>query len=195
MIPPGFTRMTCDKHSGEEVRTPVDKQILALDALSKLTREFCDTPDFERLIDVLMLTLCGQFAVADVFALLRRPSLQSLNQSFFATGRYKRDVMLASLPVTAASHSARKKAFSRRRACSATLSTKLTLSGIMVGPFAVVRIRAVREPDLAASPLPPPRATAGIASSPPWKAGTPRGLPIPGTPRRPRSTARGKEPS
>jgi signal transduction histidine kinase len=98
-MPTDIIRPTCDKQSDADVRRPVDKQILALDALSKLTRQFCDKPDFERLIDVLMMTLCGQFSVADVFALLKKPSSYSLNQSFFATGRFKRDVMLASLQV------------------------------------------------------------------------------------------------
>ena len=101
-MPTDTTRLRCDEQSDTRAGTLVDKQVLALDALSKLTRQFCDKPDFERFIDVLMMTLCGQFSVADVFALLKKPSSHSLNQSFFATGRFKKDVMLASLQVAVA---------------------------------------------------------------------------------------------
>jgi signal transduction histidine kinase len=80
-----------------ESRQPMEKRILALDALSKLTRQFCYTRDFEHLIDILLMTLCGQFSVADSFALLRKPSSQAINQSFFATGRFKKEVLLTSL--------------------------------------------------------------------------------------------------
>lgn len=99
-MPDDGTRLTCKPDVGPATRVPMEKQILALDALSKLTRQFCDKPDFERLIDVLMMTLCGQFSVADSFALLRKPSSQSLNQSFFATGRFTKNVILATLQIT-----------------------------------------------------------------------------------------------
>jgi hypothetical protein len=78
-------------------REPMEKQILALDSLSKLTRQFCDKPDFEHLVDILLMTLCGQFSVADSFALLRKPNSQTINQSFFATGRFKSEVLLTSI--------------------------------------------------------------------------------------------------
>lgn len=78
-------------------RQPMERRILALDALSKLTRQFCDKPDFERLIDILLMTLCGQFSVTDSFALLRKPSSQVVRESFFATGRFKGEALLSSL--------------------------------------------------------------------------------------------------
>jgi two-component system NtrC family sensor kinase len=79
----------------------MERRMLALDALSNLTRQFCDKPDFERLIDVLLMTICGQLSVADSFALLRKFGAQSLTQSFFATGKLRRNMMLASLQVSA----------------------------------------------------------------------------------------------
>jgi two-component system NtrC family sensor kinase len=78
-----------------------ERKLLALDALSNLTKQFCERPDFEQLIDVLLMTLCGQFSTADSFALLKKPSAQSLNKSFFATGRFRRDILIASLPIEA----------------------------------------------------------------------------------------------
>jgi signal transduction histidine kinase len=98
-----------DKSSGQLVfsemltrdgRQPLGRQILALDALSKLTQQFCDEPDFERLIDTLLATLCGQFAVGNAFALLRKPSSQALDQSFFGTGTFKEVVLLSSIQLT-----------------------------------------------------------------------------------------------
>jgi signal transduction histidine kinase len=77
----------------------MERQILAFDALSKLTKQFCKQPDFEQLMDVLLMTLCGQFSTADSFALLKKPSAQSLNKSFFATGRFRKDVLIPSLQV------------------------------------------------------------------------------------------------
>ena len=92
-------RVTYPRISLGDAREPLERQILALDALSKLTKRFCEHPDFEQLIDVLLMTLCGQFSVADSFALLKRPSAQSLNKSFFATGRFRKDILIASLQV------------------------------------------------------------------------------------------------
>jgi two-component system NtrC family sensor kinase len=77
--------------------SPLERQTLALDALSKLTRQFCDKPDFEQLIDILLMTLCGQFSAADSFALLRRPGWQAWNNSLFATGTFRSDTALGSL--------------------------------------------------------------------------------------------------
>jgi PAS domain S-box-containing protein len=77
--------------------TCINKQTLALDALSNLTGRFCEKQDFEELIDLLLMTLCGQFSVAHAFALLFKPSSQSLNETFFATGDFKGNARLRSL--------------------------------------------------------------------------------------------------
>ncbi len=79
---------------------PWERQILALDALSKLTRRFSSHPDFQQLIDVLLMTLSGQFSVANSFVILRKPSFYTLKSSFFATGKLKTNLMLASLKMT-----------------------------------------------------------------------------------------------
>lgn len=82
-----------------DIHGPMERQMLAFDALSKLTRQFCKHPDFGQLMDVLLMTLCGQFSTADSFALLKKPSAQSLNKSFFATGRFRKDILIPSLQV------------------------------------------------------------------------------------------------
>jgi signal transduction histidine kinase len=80
-------------------REALGRQILALDSLSKLTKQFSERPDFEHLVEILLMTLCGQFSTSDSFALLNKPGAQNLNQLFFATGRFKNDVLLTSLQV------------------------------------------------------------------------------------------------
>ncbi len=92
-------RTTYAGASPGEALEPLERQTLAFDALSKLTRQFCEHPDFEQLMDILLMTLCGQFSIADSFALLKKPSAQSLNKSFFATGRFRKDIMIPSLQV------------------------------------------------------------------------------------------------
>jgi signal transduction histidine kinase len=81
-------------------RVFIDKQVLALNALSKLARQFSNRPDFIQLVDVLLLTLSGQFSVANVFATLHKPDSQSTRTCFFATGKFKNDSVLPSLEIT-----------------------------------------------------------------------------------------------
>ncbi len=69
----------------------LDKQMLGLDALSKLARQFSNKPEFYQLIEVLLLTLSGQFSVADAFALLHKPGLKEAQHGFFGTGKYRND--------------------------------------------------------------------------------------------------------
>nr|MBN2276450.1 GHKL domain-containing protein [candidate division Zixibacteria bacterium] len=79
------------------VQQDSDKQVLALDALSKLAKQFSSQPQFERIIDVLLLTMCGQFSVANAFALFQQPGIHLKNQFFFASGRFKKNDLLSSL--------------------------------------------------------------------------------------------------
>ena len=51
----------------------VDRQAMALDALSKLSRQFASQPNFSRLVDTLVLTISGQFSVTNAFASFHRP--------------------------------------------------------------------------------------------------------------------------
>ena len=73
------------------------KQSLALDALSKLAQQFADKPQFNRLIEVLVLTLSGQFSSPNVFASVQRPGTRKSERLYFGTGRFKNHPMLASL--------------------------------------------------------------------------------------------------
>ncbi|MBD3401518.1 GHKL domain-containing protein [candidate division GN15 bacterium] len=76
----------------------VDKQILALDALAKMTRQFATRPDFAHLVEVLLLTISGQFSVTSAFVLLRNPRSNQPERSFYGgAGRFKKHGDLANL--------------------------------------------------------------------------------------------------
>ena len=77
-----------------DYRDSVEKQLLALDALSKLYRQFASKPEFYGLVQTLLLTLSGQFAVTSAFALLRRPGAPDESLSFKAIGRFKQGLDL-----------------------------------------------------------------------------------------------------
>ncbi len=81
-------------------RQAADRQMLALDALSKLARQFSNQPDFDKLIDVLLLTLSGQFAVSSSFALFQKNRGYAPDRFFFASGRYKSNPHLAGLEIS-----------------------------------------------------------------------------------------------
>jgi len=117
----------------------IDKQTLALDALSTLTGRFCEKPDFEELIDLLLMTLCGQFSVAHTFALLLKPSSQSLNKTFFATGGFTANAGLESLSGRPADWSCLVRDRQTRRAedledspCARSLSRVLHGAGVVL---------------------------------------------------------------
>lgn len=90
----------------EASREPLERRLLALDALSKLARQFSTKPDFEHLMSVLLMTLCGQFSVGDAVAILKRPRSGPCGQSFFATGRFRNRSGLAELDISSESCSA-----------------------------------------------------------------------------------------
>jgi signal transduction histidine kinase len=79
---------------------PIERRLLALDALSKLARQFCEKPDFKQLMSVLLMTLCGQFSVGDTVAILKRPRSGACGQTFFATGRFRKQGDLAALDIS-----------------------------------------------------------------------------------------------
>lgn len=81
-------------------RQAADRQMLALDALSKLARQFSNKPDFEKLIELLLLTLSGQFAVANSFALFYKNRGYLRGRNFFAGGRYISNPHLAALEIS-----------------------------------------------------------------------------------------------
>jgi two-component system, NtrC family, sensor kinase len=76
-------------------RAPVDKQSLALDALSKLTLQFAQKPDCHQLLDVLILTISGQFAVSSAFAVVRSPGSRDELSLVVGSGRFKGQTQLA----------------------------------------------------------------------------------------------------
>ncbi|MBU0985476.1 MAG: GHKL domain-containing protein [candidate division Zixibacteria bacterium] len=71
----------------------VDRQTLALDALSKLTWQFAKEPDFRRLVDVLVLTISGQFTVGNAFAVVHNPHMQSGEPLCTGSGKFMTDTM------------------------------------------------------------------------------------------------------
>ena len=79
---------------------PLERRLLALDALSKLARQFSDKPDFKQLMSVLLMTLCGQFSVGDAVAIVKRPRTGTYGQTFFATGRFRGQANLAGLDIS-----------------------------------------------------------------------------------------------
>ncbi len=74
--------------------------MLALDALSKLARQFSNKPDFDKLIDLLLLTLSGQFAVSSSFALFQKERDYQSDKNYFAGGRYVSNPHLAALELS-----------------------------------------------------------------------------------------------
>jgi signal transduction histidine kinase len=77
-------------------RLPVTKQLMALDALSQLNQYIAEHPDFYSLLNLLLLTICGQCSVANAFAAIRNPRSRAESPVLFATGRYEQDPRLAS---------------------------------------------------------------------------------------------------
>ena len=66
-----------------------EKQLLALDAMSKLANQFSNKPDFDKLISTLLLTLSGQFTVSDLFTILYKPGSHEGKSAYFASGKFK----------------------------------------------------------------------------------------------------------
>jgi signal transduction histidine kinase len=69
----------------------------ALEALAQLAPAFPDQPDFEKVIELLLLTLGEQFAAESAFALIRWPLTPTPQSRLFATGRFAADAGLSSL--------------------------------------------------------------------------------------------------
>jgi len=67
----------------------VDKHIIALDSLSKLTRQFADNPDFNELLEIILYTFSGQFAVGSCFITIRDPQSRIRRSIYKGMGKYK----------------------------------------------------------------------------------------------------------
>ncbi|MCP4704472.1 MAG: hypothetical protein GY865_07665, partial [candidate division Zixibacteria bacterium] len=86
--------------SNSEVSSISEKQLLALDAMSKLASQFSNKPDFDRLISTLLLTLSGQFTVSDLFTILYKPGFKGGQSTYFASGKLKNNSLLKSLKLS-----------------------------------------------------------------------------------------------
>ena len=91
----GHSIATTDAEQG-----PLERRLMALDALSKLARQFSEKPDFKHLMNLLLMTLSGQFSVGDAMAVLKRPRTGACGQTFFATGRFRKCGKLAEMDVS-----------------------------------------------------------------------------------------------
>jgi len=86
--------------SDSRVHSISDRQLLALDAMSKLANQFSNKPDFDKLISTLLLTLSGQFTVSNLFTILYRPGFHESKSAYFAFGKFKDNASLKSLKLT-----------------------------------------------------------------------------------------------
>ena len=75
-------------------RFAADKRLLALDALSELTRQFAANNDFRHLLDIWLMTLSGQFSVSNCFAVIKNPITRSQSPVVFARGNLVRKEQL-----------------------------------------------------------------------------------------------------
>lgn len=96
----GMMRESLPGTSARPERPQVDKQMLALNALTNLAKRFSNKPDFHALIETLILTLAGQFSVANAFAKLVRPGSRVDRQLYFATGRFRINRLLESVELS-----------------------------------------------------------------------------------------------
>jgi len=90
-----------DKQHGTAIEEfSFHKSMLALDALSKMANRFSRHPDFHALMEVLLLTLSGQFSVASAFAILFQPGTLTTRKFYFGTGKFKTDPRLQALELS-----------------------------------------------------------------------------------------------
>ena len=74
-----------------------EKPMLAFDALSKLTKQFAYDPDFNRLLEIILLSLSGQFSAPNTFALIFSQDSNGPRTSYHATGAFNKNETLANL--------------------------------------------------------------------------------------------------
>ncbi len=70
-------------------RASVDIEAMALNALAELTEQFSKKPDYRCLLDQLVLTVSGQFSVADVIAVVRNPEAGASPPICSGTGHFQ----------------------------------------------------------------------------------------------------------
>lgn len=72
----------------------LEKQVLALDSLSELTRQFASKPDFEELLNTILYTFSGQFGVGTCFISVCNPQSKSDKPVFASIGKFKSKISL-----------------------------------------------------------------------------------------------------
>jgi signal transduction histidine kinase len=88
------------KDQGPTVRSAAystDKQLLALDALARLTRQFALQPNFDKLLDLVLLTITGQFTVSGAFICIDRSKESEHDAICRGVGRYHDSFQLSAL--------------------------------------------------------------------------------------------------
>ena len=70
------------------------KRLMALDALSYLTDEFARHSDVNRLLEIVILTLSGQFTVTSAFVILQSPDTEDTKPLSRATGKFVGSALL-----------------------------------------------------------------------------------------------------
>jgi len=83
------------KHDKSKDDQPsLEKQVLALNVLSKLTKHFAANPDFKSLINVIMLSLSGQFSTPNSFISLWDPTTNFNKVIYFGTGKLRKNAKI-----------------------------------------------------------------------------------------------------
>lgn len=75
----------------------LEKQVLALNVLSKLTKHFAANPDFKSLINIIMLSLSGQFSTPNSFISLWDPTTNFDKVIYFGTGKLRENAKINGL--------------------------------------------------------------------------------------------------
>ncbi len=81
-------------------RRDFERQVLALDALSKLTSKLSKGIDFGQLIQILLWTLSGQFSIASSFAIVKRPGTAEDDYIYLGTGKLTKSKTMRQLEIT-----------------------------------------------------------------------------------------------
>lgn len=82
----------------------IERQALALDALSKLTTRFSKGIDFAELIQVMLWTLSGQFSIANSFAIVKRPGSPTGEFLYLGTGKLTNSAAMQQFEISSEHH-------------------------------------------------------------------------------------------
>jgi signal transduction histidine kinase len=74
-----------------------ERQTLAFQALSKLSRQFASKPDFGELMDLVLLTVSGQFSAPSAFAVLYSSQATATEARYYGCGRFRNHSTLIQL--------------------------------------------------------------------------------------------------